>query len=137
MSEQISSPDNQCRILVADDNVDAATSLGMLLEIMGHTVLVVHDGVAAVEQTAAFRPEVMLLDIGMPNLDGYATCARIRAEYPDLNILILALTGWTGEDMRQRSLLAGFDHYLIKPFDVTQLEALLKTSLPRSANATN
>ena len=80
MGEQQSA--TKLRVLVADDNSDAATSLGMLLEIMGHEVRVVHDGLEAIEAAALFRPDVILLDIGMPKLNGYEACRCIRAQPP-------------------------------------------------------
>lgn len=114
------------RILVADDNIDAASSLGMLLEMMGHEVCIVHDGTEAVERAATFRPDIILLDLGMPQLNGYEACARIREQPSDKMTLIVALTGWTQEDKKQRSQQAGFDFHLIKPVELPALEKLLR-----------
>ncbi len=116
------------RILVADDNEDAATTLAMILEILGHDVRIANDGAAAVTLAAAFRPEVVLLDIGMPKLNGYEACARIRAEPWAGAVTLVALTGWGQDEDRRRSHEAGFDHHLVKPVDPAALEKLLAVS---------
>jgi signal transduction histidine kinase len=113
------------RILVADDNVDAAASLAMMLEFMGNEVRTAHDGVAAVEAAAAFRPDVILLDIGMPRLNGYDACRRIREQPWGRGIAIAALTGWGQEEDKRQSREAGFDHHLVKPVEPAALERLL------------
>ena len=123
MGEQQSA--TKLRVLVADDNSDAATSLGMLLEIIGHEVRVVNDGLEAVEAAALFQPDVILLDIGMPKLNGYEACLRIRAQPQNAGALIVALTGWTQEEKKRRSQEMGFDLYLIKPVELAVLEKLL------------
>ena len=125
MSEEGETPSARRRILVADDNLDAAASLGMLLELQGHEVRVVYDGLAAVEVAATFLPDIVLLDIAMPQLNGYDACGQIRAQAPDANMLIVALTGWTGDDMKRRAREAGFDFYLIKPVEVPALEKMV------------
>ena len=113
------------RILVVDDNRDAAESLGMLLKFLGADVRVVGDGRSALEIISSYRPSVVLLDIGMPGMDGYEVARRIRAQ-PDLGeVMLIALTGWGQEDDRRRSQSAGFDHHLIKPADIGALRALL------------
>ena len=114
------------RILVADDNSDAASSLGMLLEMMGHEVCIVHNGVEAVAKASTFGPDIILLDLGMPQLNGYEACARIRAQPSPKKTLIVALTGWTQDDKKQRSQQAGFDFHLIKPVELPALEKLLR-----------
>ncbi|MEQ1504800.1 MAG: PAS domain S-box protein [Myxococcota bacterium] len=113
------------RILVADDNVDAASSLSMLFELGGNEVRAVHDGLAAVEASRTFQPDVVLLDIGMPRLNGYDACARIRALPEMRDRLIVALTGWGQEDDQRRSREAGFDHHLVQPVDAEVIEALI------------
>jgi PAS domain S-box-containing protein len=113
------------RILVADDNGDAARSLAMMLEVAGHEVRTARDGREAVEAAAAFRPELILMDIGMPNLNGYDACRRIRELPWAKNLLIVALTGWGQDDDRRRSQEAGFDSHLVKPVDPAALELLL------------
>ena len=126
MNASIEQPLTRRRILVADDNIDAASSLGMLLEMMGHEVCIVHDGVEAVEKATTFRPDIILLDLGMPQLNGYEACARIREQPSNKRTLIVALTGWTQEDKKQRSQRAGFDLHLIKPVELPALEQLLR-----------
>lgn len=117
-------PPGTCRILVADDNVDSAASLALMLKIMGHEVRTANDGLQAVEVAAAFRPDVILLDIGMPNLNGYEACRRIR-EGPGEGAVLVALTGWGQDEDRRRSREAGFDHHLVKPVDPVALAKLL------------
>jgi CheY-like chemotaxis protein len=116
------------RIVVADDNEDSAASLAMMLEIMGHEVRTATDGVAAVEAAATFRPDAVLLDIGMPLLNGYDACRRIREQPWGQGILLLALTGWGQDGDKRRSREAGFDHHLVKPIEPEMLRKLLGTS---------
>ena len=118
-------PADRRRVLVADDNVDAATSLSTLLELAGHEVRTVHDGGHALVEARAFRPEVLLLDIGMPGFNGYEVCRRIRSER-GAGPLIVALTGWGQEQDKQRSRDAGFDHHLVKPVEPAALDRLLR-----------
>ena len=121
----VNSASARLRILVADDNEDAAATLAMILEILGHDVRTANDGAAAVTAAAAFRPEVVLLDIGMPKLNGYEACVRIRAEPWATAITFIALTGWGQAEDRRRSCEAGFDHHLVKPVDPAALVKLL------------
>jgi PAS domain S-box-containing protein len=122
------------RILVVDDNQDAASSLGMLLQLLGADVRVVHNGPDALDSVGAFRPEVVLLDIGMPGMDGHEVARRLRQSPEGRDLVLIALTGWGQEQDRRSSQLAGFDHHLIKPADVHVLESLLETleSRPRT-----
>ena len=113
------------RVLIADDNRDAADSLAMLLEFGGHEVRVAHDGRAALALAGAFRPEVALLDIGMPEVDGHEVARRLRAEPWGREILLVALTGWGQDEDRVRALAAGFDQHLTKPVDPDVIERLL------------
>ena len=113
------------RVLVVDDNHDAADSLALLLEILGAEVRVAYDGPEALRIAASYRPSAVFLDIGMREMDGYEVARRIR-EDPELRgMTLVALTGWGQHDDRRRSRLAGFDHHLIKPADVGALESLL------------
>jgi PAS domain S-box-containing protein len=114
------------RVLVADDNVDAATTLAMLLELMGHRCITVHDGPAAVEAFAQQRPDVALLDIGMPGLDGYEVARQLRALQGRAPLRLVALTGWGAANDRVRSAQAGFDLHLTKPVDYESLLAALQ-----------
>jgi PAS domain S-box-containing protein len=117
------------RILVVDDNRDSADSLAMLLKFMGHEVGTAYDGEQAVEAAGALRPDVALLDIGMPRLDGYAACRRIREQPWGRPMFLIALTGWGQEEDRRRTEAAGFDHHMLKPVDPAELLKLL-ASLP-------
>jgi CheY-like chemotaxis protein len=119
------------RILVVDDNHDAAGSLAMLLTRTGHTVRTAFDGLEAIATAATFQPEVMLLDIGLPNLNGYEVAQRIRKEAWGRNIYLVALTGWGQEEDRNKSTAAGFDMHLVKPVDLAKLKALLAGPLER------
>lgn len=118
------------RVLVVDDNQDAANSLGLLLKLLGAEVKVVHDGPAALAAFPSYLPAVVLLDIGMPGMDGYEVARRIRQQPAGRDVLLIALTGWGQEDDRRRTAEAGFDHHLLKPADMASLKTLI-TSLPR------
>jgi signal transduction histidine kinase/ActR/RegA family two-component response regulator len=128
-----------CRILVADDNRDAAESMSTVLRLMGNEVRTVHDGLQAVEEAAAFRPDMVLLDIGMPRLNGYDAARRIRAERWGKSIMVVAMTGWGQDEDKRRAAEAGFDRHFTKPVDPSDLEQLiagLRTSPPpKSASA--
>jgi len=115
------------RVLVVDDNRDAADTLAALLRTLGVTVAVAYSGRAALDVFATFAPDTVLLDIGMPDMDGYETSRRIRAQHAN-DVLLVALTGWgQDEDLRQ-SRAAGFDHHLVKPPDIERLRAILMKS---------
>jgi CheY-like chemotaxis protein/two-component sensor histidine kinase len=116
------------RILVVDDNVDSAESLGMLLRIMGHDIELAFDGLEAVEKAREFSPEVVLLDIGLPILNGFEAAREIRRHPWGKNMLLIALTGWGQEEDRRNSKDAGFDSHMVKPVDhmalIKQLDEL-------------
>jgi PAS domain S-box-containing protein len=113
------------RILVVDDNIDAATTLAALLRMQGHDVRTTHDSVQALEIVQDFVPDVAILDIGMPKMNGYALAERIRDTMGGAQPLLIAVTGWGQEEARLRSKAAGFDHHLVKPVDPGALTALL------------
>ena len=113
------------RILVADDNTDVVESLAMLLRLSGHEVEIAHDGLEAVELAARFRPDVVLLDIGMPGLDGYAACRRIRQHPWGKNMVIVALTGWSQDGDRRKAEEVGFNGHLVKPVEPSALLRVL------------
>lgn len=115
------------RILVADDVRDSADTLAKLLEAMGHTVSVAYDGAQALEVAEVFRPEVVLLDLGMPRLNGYETCRRIRSQTWGRTVTLIAQTGWGQEQDRRRTMDAGFDHHIVKPIDAQELTLLLRS----------
>ena len=119
------------RILVVDDNVDAAQSLAFLLQAEGHDVCIAHDGEQAFISAADFRPDIAMLDIGLPKLDGYAVAEAIRREAWGRDILLLALTGWGQNDDKRRALEAGFDFHLTKPVDLDEVNSLIADSQPR------
>jgi CheY-like chemotaxis protein len=120
------------RILVADDNNDALESLATLLELGGHEVVTASNGALALECAERHRPEVALLDIGMPMLDGYEVARRIRVQPWGQRVTLVALTGWGQDSDRRRSREAGFDSHLVKPLDMDKLSELLQ-SLPSVA----
>ena len=113
------------RILVADDNRDAAESMGMLLRLMGNEVRTAYDGVDAVEQAEAFRPDLILLDIGMPKLNGYDAAKRIREKSWSAGTMLVAVTGWGQEEDKRRTSEAGFDCHFTKPLDPAALHKLV------------
>jgi PAS domain S-box-containing protein len=122
------------RALIVDDNTDAAASLGLLLDLGGHTTCIVHNGPDALKVVAEFKPDVVLLDIGMPGMDGYEVARALRS-IPDIGRPVLvAVTGWGGPEDRLKSKNAGFDEHLTKPVDISMIELLLKT-LPKHADA--
>lgn len=120
------------RILVVDDNRDSASSLATLLELSGHETRTVYDGADAVREAEAFGPDVVLLDIGLPGMDGHEAARRIRALPHGRQVLLVAVTGWGQEEDRRRSSEAGFDHHMVKPVRAAVLEELL-ASAPRGS----
>jgi PAS domain S-box-containing protein len=113
------------RVLVVDDNVDAACSLELLLRSLGHETRVAHDGATALQAASDFEPDIVLLDIGMPDLDGYEVARRLRAQRNGRNIRIVAVTGWGQDADRERSREAGFDVHLVKPVGSDELARAL------------
>jgi CheY-like chemotaxis protein len=113
------------RVLVVDDNRDAADSLGALLTLLGADVRVVYGGPDALEVLPQFQPAVVLLDIGMPGMDGLEVAARIRERAEFRDVKLIALTGWGQEEDRRKTQGVGFDHHLIKPADLAILETVL------------
>jgi signal transduction histidine kinase len=118
-------PGSVRRILIVDDYEDSAICLGLMLKIMGHETLTAHDGLEAVESAATFRPDVILLDIGLPKLNGYQVCRRIREEPWGERMVLIALSGWGQEEDKLRSKDAGFNFHMVKPVDPAALEKLL------------
>ena len=112
------------RILMVDDNRDAANSLAALLRLRGHDVMVAHDGKRALDITRAHRPSFVLLDIGLPEIDGYELCRRVREQGLD-DAQIIAMTGYGQESDRQRAKEAGFDQHMVKSVDLGEVIRLL------------
>ncbi|HEY4554874.1 MAG TPA: ATP-binding protein, partial [Lysobacter sp.] len=114
-------------ILVVDDNIDAAEMMCALLEALGHTVRMAHDGVAALAAVAVRAPQLAFLDIGLPGMDGYELAGRIRAEHPAAAIVLVALTGWGSQSDVERAFDSGFDHHLTKPVDAQRVAEILES----------
>jgi CheY-like chemotaxis protein len=112
-------------VLIVDDNSDGATSLARILEIAGHATQTAHDGEEAVRIAEQFRPEVVLLDLGLPRLNGYEACRRIREQPWGKDMTLVAVTGWGAESYRERSRDAGFDTHVVKPVNSSDLLGLL------------
>ncbi len=128
VAEILAAPATGHRILVVDDNEDAAASLALLLRLMGHETRTANNGLEAIEVADTFQPNVALLDIGMPKLNGYDTARRMRQKTWGREMLLVALTGWGQEADRRRSSDAGFNSHLVKPVDVAEIERLLATT---------
>lgn len=122
------------RILVADDNKDSAESLAMLLTIDGNEVRTAPDGLAAVEAASGFAPDFVVLDIGMPKMNGYDAAREIRRRALDKRIVLIALTGWGQDDIKRQCDEAGFDGHLVKPADYSALKQLM-ANLPSACTA--
>jgi CheY-like chemotaxis protein/two-component sensor histidine kinase len=116
-----------CRVLVVEDNVDSAESLAQLLRTSRHDVRTVHDGQAALEAALDYRPDVVLLDIGLPKMDGFEVAKKVREQSALKNVVLVAVTGYGQESDRQRSQEAGFDHHLVKPADFGEVQQILAT----------
>jgi signal transduction histidine kinase len=119
------SPSRSLKILVVDDNVEVAEIAGLMLEEIGHTYRLVHDGRRALETAKDFRPDAILLDIGLPGMDGYAVCRALRQDEAFKRTPIIAQTGWGQDRDKMQSSEAGFDHHLVKPVTLGDLERLL------------
>jgi CheY-like chemotaxis protein len=121
------------RVLVADDNVDSADMEAALLTAVGCEVRTVYDGESTLREAERFRPEVVLLDIGMPDIDGHEVCARIRSQSWGGNIVLIAVSGWGQEGDRRRSARAGFNMHLVKPVDPDALLRIVRDVMSQSA----
>ncbi|MFM0128994.1 PAS domain S-box protein [Paraburkholderia sediminicola] len=113
------------RVVIVDDNADAADSLAMVLELEGHKVRTAGDGIAGLELIGEFAPQAVILDIGLPGLNGYELARRIRHEHHDTGILLIAVTGWGQQQDKQTAEEAGFDHHFTKPVDPRELQRVL------------
>ncbi len=120
----------QLRVMVVDDNIDTVLSFSMLLQAAGHEVMTAHDGLTAVQTALEFRPDVMLLDIGLPGLNGYEVAKRVRQEPQLRDVVLVALTGYGQDSDRATSLQAGFNHHMVKPASFEQIKQIL-ANVPR------
>jgi CheY-like chemotaxis protein len=127
-TEQGRGPAARRRVLVVDDNVDAANALRYLLERDGHEVKVATDGRAGLAAARDFRPDVLLLDIGLPQLNGYEIAKQVRSDESLRHVTIIAITGYGQQDARTRAAAAGFDHHLTKPVEFQTLQSLLRVT---------
>jgi CheY-like chemotaxis protein len=135
LARPASSPDERpaserCRVLAVDDNEDAAASLGRALTGLGCSVLVVHDGASALASAAAFQPQLILLDIGLPGMDGYELARRLRESGPKPTPRIVAITGYGQPSDRTRAHEAGFDDHIAKPVSLDNLRQVVRASVP-------
>jgi CheY-like chemotaxis protein len=113
------------RLLVVDDNADGAASTALLLELQGHTLRIAHSGLEAIAAVPEFQPQVVILDISLPDISGYEVARRLRASLAQATPRLIALTGWGSEDDRRRARAAGFDAHLVKPVDPEELNSRL------------
>jgi len=124
------------RIVVVDDNQDLATSLGKMLRIMGNEIQLAHDGEQAVRAAADFKPDVVLLDIGLPKLNGYGAARQIRQQPWGTSIVLIAMTGWGQDEDKRRAHEAGFDLHMVKPVDpMSLMRVLADLQWTKTANA--
>ena len=121
-------------MLVVDDNVDGAESLAKVLQICGHETRTAHSGPEALDAARPFKPDVVLLDIGLPGMNGYEVAKRLRGEPSLTGAVLVALTGWGSEDNKRQSREAGFDFHLTKPVEVTAIESILARASAVAAN---
>jgi two-component system OmpR family response regulator len=113
------------RVLLVDDSIDAAEAMSMLLETLGHEVRTMHDGPSALAMVDEFAPEVVILDIGLPGMNGFEVARELRAREATRQVLMIALTGYGGESDRRQAHEAGFDHHLVKPISFTEIENVI------------
>ncbi|MFC0399598.1 response regulator [Paraburkholderia rhizosphaerae] len=118
-------PQSARRVMIVDDSVDGAESMSVLLDMLGHQVCVMYDGASALAAAPEFKPEVVILDIGLPDLDGYQVARALRAQPATAGALLIALTGYGQESDRQRTRAAGFDHHLVKPASLEDIERVI------------
>jgi CheY-like chemotaxis protein len=123
------------RVLIVDDNEDAATSMAMLVEALGGRAATARDALTGLAKLQEFEPDVVFLDIGLPGIDGYEACRRIRAARSDRRVTIVALTGWGHAQDKQRALDVGFDAHLTKPVDPSVVEELLSSATEAGATS--
>lgn len=121
------------RVLLVDDSVDAAEAMSMLLETLGHEIRVTHDGPSALAMVDDFAPDVVILDIGLPGMDGFEVARQMRTRAVTKAALLIALTGYGAESDKQKARDAGFDHHLVKPVSFTAIETVIAASFAGDA----
>jgi len=121
------------RVLVVDDNVDSTEPLTLLLQAKGHETRVATAGDQAITLADEFRPNVVVLDLGLPRMDGYEVARRLRDRPYGGGLVLVALTGWTGRDVRSKAAAAGFDYHLVKPVNWEELEKIVGATKKRAA----
>ena len=126
-TDTIEPPGHRCRVLIVDDNVDTTTSMALLLNASGHEVQTAHDGPTALDAAVDYRPDVVILDIGLPGLNGYEVARRMRHQAALADAVLIAITGYGQETDRQTALAAGFNHHLVKPVDFALVRNILST----------
>ncbi|HYW50845.1 MAG TPA: response regulator [Gemmatimonadaceae bacterium] len=119
----------KCRVLVVDDSHDACDSLAAVVRMIGHEAATAYDGEQAVEAAAEYRPDIILMDLTLPRLSGYEAAAQIQQQPGGTNAVLVALTGWGGDEDRRNTLAAGFQHHFIKPLDFEALRKLITATL--------
>ena len=122
---------NACRVLIVDDHADNVESLTMFVRLLGHEVDSARDGLEALEVARRFCPDLVLLDIGLPKLDGYEVAERLRAEEGGAKMVLVAITGWSQDEEKVRAQEAGFDHHLTKPVDPHEIESIIASVCAR------
>ena len=118
------------RVLLVDDNVDSSEPLSLLLQARGHETRVSTDGEEAIALADDFRPDCVVLDLGLPRMDGYEVARRLRDRPYGADLVLVALTGWAGKDIRSKAAEAGFDYHLVKPVNWEELERIVEGAEP-------
>jgi two-component system, OmpR family, response regulator len=119
-------PDRPRRVLIVDDHQPTASGLARLIRVLGHEVQIAHDGPAALDGVESYQPDLVLLDIGLPHMDGYEVVRQMRARATLQNVTVVALTGYGADSDRERARQAGFDHHLVKPVNFQAIAALFE-----------
>lgn len=133
MSDEIKISPHKLRVLIVDDNQVLAETLGWMIELMGHEIRLAHSGADALNAGPSFRPDVVLLDIGLSGMNGYEVCQKMRAVPEFRQCAIIAQTGWSSPEHLQRAKDAGFDRHLVKPIHIEMLEELFPSLAPIQA----
>lgn len=120
------------RILVVDDNADAAASLALLLRMLGHEVHIAHSGAEALPLAERIKPQIALLDIGLPGMSGYMLATQIRNEAWGTGVTLIAITAWGSDEDKRKAKIAGFDYHFTKPMDFASLEGILPPISPNT-----